>query len=215
MKITRSRPRHRQGPGGVVHRADVYIDPARGPPSRPARVQANLRPLHAGRGAPRGTRTRLARRSSSPRAVGLCQRRGGRRSRSFRPGDRVFLPRPDEESLARAPAPRAASWLTSRSTRVDRRTRRRPSGATHVTDAEYAAAQELDVDRDVRTGLRPVNGSSLQPPQRCSSRIPASRGHQVQLGRPRVAHLDRARLDLAVLEVVVAAASGPWLTVWS
>ena len=48
-----------------------------------------------------------------------------------------------------------------------------------------------------------VNGSRCQPAHRFSQSQPGEARHQVELGRPGVAELDRIRLDSAVGEDVV------------
>ena len=62
--------------------------------------------------APPGTRTRTARRSGSPKGVGLCQRRGGP-VEVIRPGDRVFF-EPGEEHWHGAAATRFMTHLAMR-----------------------------------------------------------------------------------------------------
>ena len=113
---------------------DVYLDPVASAPAPGARA-GEPRPLHARARAPRGTRTRSARPSSSPRASALCQRRGGP-IEVIRPGDRVFF-EPDEDHWHGAAPNRFMVHLALNEVDADHDL---AVWGDKVTDDEYAAA---------------------------------------------------------------------------
>jgi quercetin dioxygenase-like cupin family protein len=135
MKITRSGLDTGKGPAEWFT-GDVYIDPlAAAEP--PARVQANL--VHFTPGARTAWHTHpLGQTIFVTEGVGLCQRRGGA-IEVIRPGDRVFFA-PDEDHWHGAAPSRFMAHIALNE--VDDEHVAAVWG-DHVTDAEYAAAQDL------------------------------------------------------------------------
>ena len=135
MNITRSSIDTIKGPGGLVHRRRLHR--RRSPPRPPpAGSQVDARPLHAGRAHRVAHPPARPDRSTSPRASASASGAAAR-SRSSGPGDRVFF-EPDEDHWHGAAPNRFMVHLAHQ--RGRRRPRRRRSGASKVTDDEYAAA---------------------------------------------------------------------------
>ena len=136
MEITRSSIDTAKGPEDWFT-GDVYIDPVAAAPA-PARVQANL--VHFTPGARTAWHTHpLGQTIYVTEGVGLCQKRGGP-IEVIRPGDRVFF-EPGEEHWHGATPTRFMTHIAMLDVDDDGNP---ATWGDHVSDAEYAAAPEID-----------------------------------------------------------------------